>query len=100
LRPDGLVEITVDIKNIGEQPGKEVVQLYSSDLVASIVPATKQLRRFEKVLLEPGEVKTVSFEQSQDDLKFVDQYNNWVVEEGAFSLQIDTLIKEFYLTEK
>jgi beta-glucosidase len=100
LRPGGVVRVTVDVKNIGERPGKEVVQLYSSDLVASIVPATKQLRRFEKVLLQPGEGKTLSFELSQDDLKFVDQYNNWVAEEGAFSLQIDTLIKEFYLTEK
>ncbi len=83
--------VSVDVKNVGGRSGKEVVQLYSSDLVASIVPDNKELRAFEKIALKPGEVKTVSFTIPASDLAFVGADGKWVLEEGDFILRIDKL---------
>jgi beta-glucosidase len=72
------------------------VQLYTSDLVASVVPAVKQLKRFEKISLSPGEVKTLNFSIDSSDLAFVNRENQWVTETGNFMVTIDTLSKKFY----
>lgn len=90
------LKASVNVTNIGDRPGGEVVQIYASDLVASIVPAVKQLRRFEKIFLNPGETKSVHFTLSEKDLAFVDMDNNWVTETGDFSLSVDTLEAKFY----
>lgn len=82
------IVISVDVKNTGKVFGKEVVQLYSSDLFASLVPDTKRLRRFEKISLKPGETKTVTFKLKQTDLSFINMDNKRVVEPGDFELQI------------
>ena len=91
------LEIDISIKNTGDRNGKEVVQLYISDVVASLSPPVKQLKRFQKIELAPGETKTVTFNISRDDLTFVDNHNNWIVEAGEFKLQIGDLEKVFYL---
>jgi beta-glucosidase len=90
------LKISVEITNTGKLPGKEVVQLFLTDMVASITPAVKQLKRFKKVNLNSSEKKIVEFYISKNDLSFVDQNNNWVSEEGDFQISIDTLSSKFY----
>ena len=68
--------------------GKEVVQLYSSDLYSSVMPDTKRLRRFEKIALNPNETKTVTFKLKTKDLSYIDMNNKRVIEPGDFELQI------------
>ncbi len=82
------IVITVDVSNTGKISGKEVVQLYSSDLIASLPPDVKRLRRFEKVDLKAGETKTVTFRLTLDDLSFINLQNERVVEPGDFEFQI------------
>lgn len=82
------VTISVDIKNTGSRDGKEVVQLYTSDLVASLVPDVKRLRRFEKVALKAGETKTVTFKLKLNDLSFINLENKRVVQPGDFEFQV------------
>jgi beta-glucosidase len=90
------IGISVKVTNNGLRKGQEVVQLYTSDLVASVVPAVKQLKRFEKISLSPGEVKTLNFSIDSSDLAFVNRENQWVTETGNFMVTIDTLSKKFY----
>jgi beta-glucosidase len=90
------LNISVQVTNRGKLKGQEVVQLYTSDLVASIVPAVKQLKRFEKISLNPGEVKTVNFTIDRSDLAFVNEENQWITETGDFLFNIDTLSAGFY----
>ncbi len=91
------ISLKVTVRNTGDRMGKEVVQLYSSDLVASVVPAVRSLKRFEKIELQPGEAKDVAFELNASDFAFVNTENEWVAEAGDFTLSIDTLEANFYL---
>jgi len=84
----GGLEVAVTVTNSGEKSGKEVVQLYISDLVASITPSVKRLRGFDKVELEPGANKRVNFSLSKDDLSFVGRDNEWIFEPGEFKVMI------------
>ena len=88
---DDILTISVDVKNTGSRAGKEPVLLYSSDLVASIVPDNKRLRDFTKVALEPGEVKTVTFRLPAKNLAFVGADGRWTLEEGDFLLRVGRL---------
>ena len=81
-----VLKVSVDVTNTGSREGKEAVLLYSSDLVASLIPDVKRLRAFEKVALEPGETKTVSFELPASDLAFVGADGRWRLEAGDFRL--------------
>ena len=85
---DDILTVTVDVKNTGSRAGKEAVLLYSSDLVASIVPDNKRLRDFTKIALEPGEVKTVTFQLPAKNLAFVGADGKWTLEEGDFNLKV------------
>ena len=85
---DDILTVTVDVKNTGSRAGKEAVLLYSSDLVASIVPDNKRLRDFTKIALEPGETKTVTFELPAKALAFVGADGKWILEEGDFLLKV------------
>jgi beta-glucosidase len=85
---DDILTVSVDVKNTGSRAGKEPVLLYSSDLVASIVPDNKRLRDFTKVALEPGEVKTVTFRLPAKSLAFVGADGRWTLEEGDFILKV------------
>ena len=88
---DDILTVTVDVKNTGSRAGKEAVLLYSSDLVASIVPDNKRLRDFTKISLEPGETKTVTFQLPAKSLAFVGADGRWTLEEGDFLLKVGTL---------
>ena len=83
-----VLTVSVDVKNTGAKAGKEAVLLYSSDLVASIVPDNKRLRDFTKIELQPGEVKTVTFLLPAKNLAFVGADGKWTLEEGDFILKV------------
>ena len=85
---DDILTVSVDVKNTGSRAGKEAVLLYSSDLVASVVPDNKRLRDFTKIELQPGEVKTVTFQLPAKNLAFVGADGKWTLEEGDFILKI------------
>ena len=85
---DDILTVTVDVKNTGSRAGKEAVLLYSSDLIASIVPDNKRLRDFTKISLEAGETKTVTFLLPAKSLAFVGADGKWTLEEGDFLLKI------------
>ena len=85
---DDVLTVSVDVKNTGSRAGKEAVLLYSSDLVASIVPDNKRLRDFTKIALEPGETKTVTFRLPAKALAFVGADGRWTLEEGDFILKV------------
>ena len=91
LRRGGTVEVAVTVTNAGERTGKDVVQLYLSDLVASVTPSVKELVRFAKVDLAPGESTRLSFALAADDLSLVGRDGVPVVEPGAFRLQVEGL---------
>ena len=88
---DDILTVTVDVKNTGSRAGKEAVLLYSSDLVASVVPDNKRLRDFTKIALEPGELKTVTFQLPAKNLAFVGADGRWILEEGDFLLKVGRL---------
>ena len=81
-----VLKVSVKVTNTGDRAGKEAVLLYSSDLVASLIPDVKRLRGFEKIELQPGETKTVSFELPASELAFVGADGKWRLEEGDFRL--------------
>ena len=83
-----VLKVSVDVTNTGARAGKEAVLLYSSDLVASLIPDVKRLRGFEKISLAAGETKTVSFELPASALAFVGADGRWRLEEGDFRLSI------------
>lgn len=88
FRHGDIIKVSVDVKNTGKVAGKESVLLFSSDLIASMVPDGRRLRAFDKIELQPGETKTVTFDLNADDLAFVGYDGKWVSEEGDFKLMI------------
>ena len=88
FRHGDIIKVSVDVKNTGKVTGKESVLLFSSDLIASMVPDGRRLRAFDKIELQPGETKTVTFNLNADDLAFVGYDGKWVLEEGDFKLMI------------
>ena len=88
---DDILTVTVDVTNTGQRAGKEAVLLYSSDLVASIVPDNRRLRDFTKVELQPGETQTVAFRLPAKSLAFVGADGRWTLEEGDFLLRVGRL---------
>jgi beta-glucosidase len=91
------LSVSVTVTNSGRRAGKEVVQLYVGDLVASLSPAAKTLKRFAKVYLEPGQSRTVTFKLRRDDLSFIGSDNKPVVELGEFEVMIAGLKDKFEL---
>ena len=88
FRHGDIIKVSVDVKNTGKVAGKESVLLFSSDLISSMVPDGRRLRAFDKIELQPGETKTVTFDLNADDLAFVGYDGKWVLEEGDFKLMI------------
>jgi beta-glucosidase len=89
------VHVDVTVKNSGGRAGKEVVQLYLNERFASVTPPLKRLKRFAKVLLQPGESRQVSFELTPDDLSIIGADNKRVVEPGIFDVRIGGLQQTF-----
>ena len=98
FRHGDIIKVSVDVKNTGKVVGKESVLLFSSDLIASMVPDGRRLRAFDKIELQPGETKTVTFDLNADDLAFVGYDGKWVLEEGDFKLMIADQSTDIYCT--
>ena len=99
FRHGDIIKVSVDVKNTGKVAGKESVLLFSSDLIASMVPDGHRLRAFDKVELQPGETKTVTFELKADDLAFVGWNGKWRLEEGDFKLMIADQSADIHCTD-
>lgn len=99
FRHGDIIKVSVDVKNTGKVAGKESVLLFSSDLIASVVPDGRRLRAFDKVELQPGETKTVTFELKADDLSFVGWNGKWRLEEGDFKLMIADQSADIHCTD-
>ncbi|MGQ9917283.1 MAG: glycoside hydrolase family 3 N-terminal domain-containing protein [Bryobacteraceae bacterium] len=93
----GAITISVKVKNTGPRPGKEVVQLYVSDLYRQVSPPNRELKGFQKIALAPGEEKTVEFRLEAKDLAFVGLDNKWILEPGQYKVQIADLTAGFVL---
>ena len=98
FRHGDIIKVSVDVKNTGKVAGKESVLLFSSDLISSMVPDGRRLRAFDKIELQPGETKTVTFDLNADDLAFVGYDGKWILEEGDFKLMIADQSTDIYCT--
>ncbi len=87
---DGSVDVMVDVTNSGDYDGKEVVQLYTRDLVGSVTRPVRELKGFQKIELKKGETKTVTFKLTVEDLKFYNYDLDFVAEPGAFEVYVGT----------
>lgn len=99
FRHGDIIKVSVDVKNTGKVAGKESVLLFTSDLIASMVPDGRRLRAFDKVELQPGETKTMIFELKADDLAFVGWNGKWRLEEGDFKLMIADQSADIHCTD-
>lgn len=99
FRHGDIIKVSVDVKNTGKVAGKESVLLFSSDLIASMVPDGRRLRAFDKVELQPGETKTMILELKADDLAFVGWNGKWRLEEGDFKLMIADQSADIHCTD-
>ena len=99
FRHGDIIKVSVDVKNTGKVAGKESVLLFSSDLIASMVPDGRRLRAFNKIELQPGETKTMTFELKADDLAFVGWDGKWRLEEGDFKLTIADQSADIHCTD-
>jgi beta-glucosidase len=90
MGPSDTATLSLEIVNMGERAGDEVVQLYLRDVVSSVTRPVKELKGFERVTLEPGERRTVRFEVGPEELRFFDRAMKRVVEPGDFELMVGT----------
>ena len=93
------IDVSVEVTNTGKVKGDEIVQLYVSDLVSSVTTYDSVLRGFERISINPGETKKVSFKLSPDDLAFLDKNMNWTVESGEFEIRIGASSEDIKLTK-
>lgn len=91
------IKISFELTNTGKLAGKEVAMLFVADEVASVAPAVKELKRFKKIELQPGEKQKIEFAITADDLKFVNPENKWVTEPGYFTVMVGNQKDRFYL---
>ncbi len=95
ITPKESLVVTVEVINTGDRPGKETVELYVSDLVASVAPPVKSLKRFQKVALQPRQVETLRFELTPADLSFIGRDDRPVIEPGDFKASVGELSVNF-----
>jgi beta-glucosidase len=100
FKGDEKIQVSVQVTNTGKMQMKEIVQLYLSDDYASLVPAGKRLKRFEKVDLKPGETREVAFELTKEDLQFYDNDERILLESGEFTIAINNQKTTFYYAAK
>ena len=89
------IKVSVQVTNIGERSGQEVVQLYLQDQIASVARPLKELKGFLKLSLDPGQSQRVGFILGKDELGFFNHKGKYIVEDGKFSVMIDGLKSEF-----
>ena len=94
--PYGAIKVSVDVQNTGDRKGDEVVQLYISDLKATISVPVKELQGFKKVSLEPGEKKTVNFSLNHENLALYNRFMEFVVEPGMFEVMVGSSCEDIH----
>jgi len=87
------ITIEVTVENAGDRAGREVVQLYTHDRVASVTPSVRKLRGFQGVRLDPAETRTVTFELTREDLAFIGRAHQPTVEPGRVDVRVDELTR-------
>lgn len=97
IKPNQELTVSVEVSNTGNREGKEVVELYLSDLYATLTPDSRRLRGFEKINLKPGEKRTITFKLNQKDFSFTHLNNRSIVEPGEFKVKIGPLSKNFFV---
>jgi beta-glucosidase len=88
IRPDGSLTVSLDVQNTGSRAGDEVVQLYIHDLAASRTRPVKELKGFERITLQPGEKRHLTFTLNPQQLGFYNQEMKFVVEPGTFNVSV------------
>ncbi|OAK74841.1 hypothetical protein ABB05_03505 [Lederbergia galactosidilytica] len=100
IQDDETVEVTVTVRNSGAMAGMEVIQLYVHDQESSVIRPLKELKKFKKVQLNPGEAKQITFTLSKQDFAFYDVLSQgWQVETGSFDLFIGRSVADIRLTK-
>ncbi len=97
IRAAGSVDVTVDVKNVGDREGAEVVQLYLNDPISTVVTPIRELRGFQKVDLKPGEKKTVTMRLRPEHLCLLSRHMEWVVEPGTFNIMVGSSCEDIRL---
>ena len=95
LAADGVLTVEVTVSNEGDMAGSEIVQVYLSDLVASVTPPVRELKRFRKIDLEPGQSETLTFSLMREDFAFIGRDNDPIIEPGTFRVAIGDKTAEF-----
>lgn len=90
IRPDGRLNVRVEVENTGRRAGDEVVQLYLKDMAASVTRPVRELKGFQRVTLRPGEKRTIEFTLMPEQLGFYDREMRFVVEPGEFKVILGT----------
>lgn len=88
IKPDGSLAVTVELENVGQRAGDEVVQVYIRDVSASVTRPVKELKGFQRVTLQPGEKKRVEFKLTPRELGFYNREMKFVVEPGEFRVMV------------
>jgi beta-glucosidase len=88
IRPNQPVTVGVELQNVGNRVGDEVVQLYLSDLVASVTRPVKELKGFQRITLGPNQKRRVEFQLTREQLGFYDRRMRFVVEPGTFRVTV------------
>jgi beta-glucosidase len=88
VRPGDEIEISVRVENVGDRAGEDVVQLYVTDLEASVPVPIRSLQGFKRVHLEPGEAKTVTFALAPRQISLIDSESRRVIEPGTFEVSV------------
>jgi beta-glucosidase len=88
IAPGGTLPVSVAVANTGSRAGQETVLLFTRQRYASVRPPVRRLRAFQKLTLQPGESRTVTFNLSADDLRYVGRDGRWVLEPGTFDVMV------------
>ncbi len=88
IRTEAETHVSVDVENTGKRAGVDIPQLYIRDRCTPVATPVEQLRGFERVALDPGQKKTVTFMLGPEDLKLLNKDMHWVVVPGTFDIMI------------
>ncbi|WP_019640677.1 glycoside hydrolase family 3 C-terminal domain-containing protein [Paenibacillus fonticola] len=95
------LKVNVKVKNIGDRAGKEIIQLYVSDMQDAVIRPVKELKGFEKVMLDPMEEKSVTFELDKRAFAFYDiDIKDWRIQGGKYTIMVGSSSKNIHLTEE
>jgi beta-glucosidase len=95
------ISVSIDVKNTGKVTGKEVVQVYVSDIASRVPRPPKELKAFRKISLEPGETKTVDSTLDKEALSFYDpELKDWAAEPGEFEIRVGSSSRDIRARKK